>query len=296
MKKDNLKVVALLPFKNEEKFLPSYCSGVLPIIDTLVAIDDSSTDNSGKILQEECAKANVKLVLDHNKQEDVYYVDRIRKNLLTLGREEKASHFICIDADETFTANFALNARKIMERLEPGHKLCMQWLALWKSVNHYKNDNTVWSNNYKDFIFAEDNKSETHKTFIHENRTPGVNNEENNVKLNPKYGAVLHFQFSDWQNFQIKQAWYRCREFVSNPSLVGQINEKYRITLDDPNSIVSALPDSWKAGIVNPEISFNNNLENDWRLKKIKELFGAHGSEHFKDLEIWHVPEIRALS
>lgn len=290
-----MKVVALLPFKNEEQFLPSYCSTVLPVIDVLVAVNDGSDDAGPQILKTECARLGVKLVMHDNPPEDVYYVDRIRKKLLDLGREEGGTHFVCLDADEAFTGNFMAKAKKIFARLEPGQKLTMQWLALWKSIDHYRHDNSPWSNSFKDFVFCEDGTSEVEATFIHEGRTPGVNTEDNNLRLNPKHGAVLHFQFSNWNAFQIKQAWYRCREFVNQPNNLRGINEKYKITMDVKNAHLRAIEDSWKLDVLMPDFQ-PINVETDWRMNKMKEMFQTHGVEYFKDLNIWHVPEIKKMS
>ena len=43
----------------------------------------------------------------------------------------------------------------------------MQWIALWKSYTRYKNDNSVWSNNYKDFIFHDDGKTKYPNVWMH---------------------------------------------------------------------------------------------------------------------------------
>ena len=43
-----MKIIALLPFKNEEWILPTFLSNVLPIVDEIISLDDSSTDNSKK--------------------------------------------------------------------------------------------------------------------------------------------------------------------------------------------------------------------------------------------------------
>lgn len=291
---DQHNITALVPFKNEEQYIPSYCSSILKIVDNVVAVDDSSTDNSSNLLYKLCKENNINVIIEKNKTEDVYYVDRIRKNLLQLGRELKSTHYICLDADETFSGNFISKARAVCGKLQPGQKLTMQWLALWKSVLHYRDDNSIWSNNYKDFIFCDDNTSQTHATFIHENRTPGENTEDNNIRLNPKYGSVLHFQFSDWQSFQLKQAWYRCRELVGNKNSVHNINEKYKITMDEENVTVNKIPEEWLNGLSLPKIT-TDYLDDNWRLVKIDELFKQYGIEYFKDLQIWHVPEIQKL-
>ena len=47
-----MKVIGLIPFKNEEHFLPTYLSNVKPICDEIIAVDDHSTDNSRKIMEE----------------------------------------------------------------------------------------------------------------------------------------------------------------------------------------------------------------------------------------------------
>ena len=47
-----MKVVALLPFKNENWVLPSYLHSVTEIVDEIIAIDDGSIDNSAEILKD----------------------------------------------------------------------------------------------------------------------------------------------------------------------------------------------------------------------------------------------------
>ena len=51
-----MKVIALLPFKNEEWCLPAYLHNTKVIADEIIAIDDGSTDNSVKILEDAGAK------------------------------------------------------------------------------------------------------------------------------------------------------------------------------------------------------------------------------------------------
>ena len=80
----------------------------------------------------------------------------IRQHLFQYAREAGGTHFVCIDADETFSTNFVEVARDYISQLKPGEKIALQWLALWKSFTHYRHDNTVWSNNWKDFIMCDD--------------------------------------------------------------------------------------------------------------------------------------------
>ena len=86
----------------------------------------------------------------------------------------------------------------------------MQWLALWKSYTHYRNDATVWSNNFKDFIVADHpSLSYNSEQHMHLGRTPVSPNESGDshwLRLAPQYGTVLHYQFAAYNNFQLKQA------------------------------------------------------------------------------------------
>ena len=286
----NKKIIALLPFKNEERFLKSYCSSINSVVDGVVAIDDNSTDNSVKIL-EKCV--NVPLFVSKAEKHTQWSVDKIRQKLLELGRKENGTHFVCLDADEAFTGNFLPKAKKIIYKLQPGQKLQMQWLAMWKSVNHYRDDSSVWSNSFKDFVFCDSPTYNFGEAFLCEPRTPGPNNDDTILKLNPKHGAVFHFQFSDFEMFQIKQAWYRCNEviFGKHPK---DINQKYNITLDSKSRITSC-PTRWLVGITLPEIELKNNLQTSWHLMEIYQKFIKFGIEKFYSLDIWHINEINNL-
>ena len=77
--------------------------------------------------------------------------------------------FYFLDADEAISSNFKENF-SIIKTLEPGQSLELIWLAMWKSLKRYKNDNSVWSNNYKDFIYRDDKKNMiTSKSFANKN-------------------------------------------------------------------------------------------------------------------------------
>jgi len=294
-----IKIIALLPFKNEEWCLPAYLHNTTMIVDEIIAIDDGSTDNSVKILEDAGAKVYSSEKLRNFNSG--WSEGSIRAELLKLGREAGGTHFVCLDADESFTNPFVSISKGSIRQLEPGLKIAMQWLALWKSYTHYRHDSTVWSNNWKDFIVADHpSLSYNSEQHMHLGRTP-VSPEESGkshwICYPPNYGTVMHFQFSAYNNFQLKQCWFRCSELIQAPGTEAAINSKYSITLLDHNVELQEMPKDWYRNITMPTVEYDPEWSDESFARKdllpgIIKYFQDYGVEYFKDLEIWHVPQL----
>lgn len=286
-----MKIIALLPFKNEERFIPTYVSGVLHLVDAVIAIDDGSTDNSVELLKNLCGD-KVTIVANDSLTSVAWKEHHIREKLLELGRQAGGTHFVCLDADETFTGTTKTKFKKLCESMSRGQKLSMQWLANWKSYSHYRDDSSVWSNNFKDFVVCDYPGISYDYVWLHVGRTPGGNTSETLLRVNPKYAAVHHFQFSDFSSFQIKQAYWRCSELITlGESQLQNINNKYRITLDDENAFVRECPPEWMEGLVLPRYQVTKPI--NLKLEAIREYFNVHGVLMFEGLDIWHIPELQ---
>lgn len=287
-----MKVVAMLPFKDEEWILPAFLSSVAPAVDEIVAIDDGSTDSSRRLVEE----AGGHVVSSAGFGGRMWGAGTggrelsVREKLLETARERGGTHFLALDADEALTAPAGARLRETLSQLAPGTKLAMRWLTLWKSPSAYREDDaSVWSGLYKDFGFAD----APGLAFSGVARTPGRNGEDNWVRLRPEQGAVLHYQFVPWERVQIKQAWYRCEELLRRPGTAFDLNVIYAHGLDDPEARTAPVPDSWLAGIdVPPGIE---RLGPAWHYEAIVQWFDEHGIEFFEPLQIWHVPRLREL-
>lgn len=280
-----MKIVALMPVKNEEAFLPITIPPLKKVADKIIILDDASTDKSVEI-----ARKHGAIVIDTPKNQDYQYMSAKRELLLEHGRKMGGTHFLWIDADEILVCK-PEQFKFYIAKMHPGAKCVLPWISLWKSPNYYREDTSVWSKLEKDFVVADAKNLTFEKRYFSEGRTQGPNNKKTWQHVPQGLAYVLHLQFVPWQRFQMKQAWYRCAELVKTPKKYKQINHQYAITLDDPSAKCSPTPKEWLNGIKIPkEIE---NLPPAWHKKAILDYFDKYGIEFFEPLQIWHVTELK---
>lgn len=279
MESKNNMIIALVPVKNEEWILPTYLSSMKMVADMVIALDDGSTDDSAKLLMEGGAT-----IITTPFSKTVNMSEK-RKLLLEEGRRQGGTHFIWLDADEAFSSHFIKNAREHIDKLKPGEKLALRWVTLWKSTTEERIDGP-WKENYKDVIVYDLPEYSFENKEFSEGRTEGPNG-GNIVRLPSSAGVILHFQFVDFRQAQMKQAWYRCVELTQSKRGPRRINHMYSITLDDENVRCADITDTWLEALK------HETRLNDSHLHAIIALFNEHGILTFEPLEIWHIPELR---
>jgi hypothetical protein len=285
-----MKLTALLAVKNEEWILPAYLSSIRDVVDEIVAVDDGSHDGSRGLIED----AGGLVVAAREGGDWEAHYGWIRDDLLRIGREQGGTHFLCLDADEALTAPARTYLRPALEALPAGHKIAMTWLALWKSPTHYRADASVWSNNIKEFAFADREGYAYEGQWPHRaGRTPGPKDRDLWHTLPVDEGAVLHFQFTPWEMFQYKQAWYRCAELIRTPNRAPEINEMYSHSLDDPDAGTAEVPAEWLEGIEIP--AGLASLPPTWHRDEMLGWFDEHGIEFFEPLQIWQLPELAQM-
>lgn len=280
-----MKIIALLPVKNEAWILPSYLSSISLIADEIIALDDSSIDSSRDIL----TNAGVKIISKNQINDELASMGKKRQLLLDAGRQANGTHFIWLDADESFSSNFILNAREEILKLKPGQKMSLRWVHFWRDTLQYLDDNkSPFGNIYKDFIYCDDKLSSFEDKILSEGRTPG--NFNNVVSLNEEKGVVLHFQFLNEDAMHYKHAWYKCQELIEGNRSARRINTTYKVNYDEEGLYKTrGINPEWVLGIELPKGS-NPVI---WHKDAILDYFEKYGILFFEPLEIWKLDFLR---
>jgi FkbM family methyltransferase len=280
------KIVGLVPVRNEKHIISQCLRALACFTDAIVYLDDASTDETLQIVESLVCECHIERII--RKKEWHRDEPNDRNTMLQAGREIGGTHFIVIDADEILTSNFLENGtlQRVIYSLKPGDRLALNWIQLWRSIDQYRFDHSIWTWNYKDIIFCDDGKSAYSSEFIHTPRVP------DNL-LGTRYvvegyeSGLLHFQFVNWRNLLIKQAWYRCLEHIREPQkAIEEINSRYAPSKDEKGLGLMPSPDYWFSGY--PFFDRNVFDEPDiWRITQINEWFERFGKDYFTDLDIW---------
>ncbi len=277
------KIVGLLPVRNESFLIEQCLKSLALYVDSIVIFDDASEDNTVEIIKSLAKECKVEKIIRRKKWHRSEPLNR--STLLKVGREVGGTHFVYIDADEMFTANCLENDflyKKILE-LQPGDKLLMPWIPVWRSIDTYRIDKPV---PVKPFVFCDDGTcsyGEYKKHFIHTGRMPkNVSGKEIRVTTH----GVLHFQAVNIKNMGIRQAWYRCIEKIRYTNMpIENRNSRYDHMTNEDGLQLQRCPQHWYDGYNFFDGSVYNKIDT-YRRAQIYKWFDQYGFEFFADLEL----------
>lgn len=282
------KIVALLAARNESARLPFCLRALAVYTDAIVYLDDCSDDGSVELVRSLAAECRVERIITKT----TWHRDEPgdRNLLLSAGREIGGTHFVALDADEAFSANCADNdfLRRQLLHLRPGERLALTWIQLWRSPYQYRFDNSIWTHDTRPFAFCDDGKCHYESGFIHTPRAPD-NLKGRTITIGGYVHGVLHFQFVNWTNLRVKQAWYRCLERVRRPDRsAAEINAQYGASEDESGLETRPAPEDWLRNYTFFDPA-SLNAPDERRLREVREWFQTFGADYFAELDIHHV-------
>jgi hypothetical protein len=286
-----MKVIAMMPVRNEAQLLPMSLGCLAGFCDRiLVLIDVQSTDDSLAIAK---SFAKVDVLINETASGA-----SVAAGALVAGRSLLFEAFrsydgcnlgLCVDADEVTPPRiFSKFAQTVAAFDRPGAVFSLWWVQLWKSIDFYRADDSVWSNSWKPMAFHDDRhlfypKDQPH---FHESRTPRSGSDPVRLEGFP----VIHLQWAAWQRTQYKQASLRVFEYIGAGFRgASEINARYAVTLGDEREGVKPVEPDWLEEVSIPA-DYLAPLPS-WHRDRVLALFDTHGIQKFEPLQIWHIPE-----
>lgn len=137
------RILALLTFHDEMRYLPDYFLNIAPHVDGIIALDDGSDDGSGEFVE---AQASVLELIRLPKRRPHHWDEpRNRRLLVEAALRHGADWLLVLDADERVERDFRARADVEMERAENEGTLALRLVMreLWNHADHFRCDG-IW--------------------------------------------------------------------------------------------------------------------------------------------------------
>jgi hypothetical protein len=277
-----MKIIGVMPVRNEAWILERTLKALCRVCDAVIVADQRSTDRTPELLR---AFDKVQVI----RNEEKLHSNTVRWRLLDAARQYEGDNFIlALDADEMLAATVLQPGN--VERLTSapaGAAVALPWVQMWRSVRRYRDDDSVWSNAWRQVAFRDDRRMDYERQFVindHTSRVPRVASE---VRLGQF--PVLHFQFAAWERMLSKQRWYRMSELVGRDYLPEYINAKYAATSDERDLRTSEAPAEWLKGWEQAGVDMTEFTPEElyWYDVEALAVFAQYGAPRFAELDIW---------
>jgi hypothetical protein len=281
-----MKIIAMVPTRNEDWVIEHSLAALSGFCDVVLIGDRQSDDRTREICRHFPKAVLVEAPADSRIREQ-------RWQLLDAARGYDGHNLLwATDADELVSPG-AANAFLAREarRLTPGTALECRYYHLWNSAARYRDDLSYYAPQWKQVGFVDDRRADfdrSNATALHEPRVPAPDGapsvQEESLRL-------LHLQWVIPERNQMKQAWYRCREWLDGGLSAFDINRHYATTFPATRARTTAVPGAWVADLTLPDASADR--EASWHQRDILAWFDQFGIERFEPIEIWFIPALR---
>lgn len=287
-----VKIITVIPVRNDAWCIENSIRSAVAWSDYVFVADESSDDGSHIIYKRlESEYNNLKIIYDRPKLD--FNTSDLRNYYLDLARTIKGNNIIFeMHADEVISAEFIKQdvRDKFIASMEIGSAAMMQWINLWKSPFHYRNDKSVWSNNYCWFAYRDDRKVQFEGPAFHGSRVP-ESFLRNKIVVNSL--CVMHYQFVNLSMERSKQALYQVFERNHFPNKnVEYINKIYACAFDERKVKLSKLKEKhykpWLDVGLRIDKEYSRGQYN-WRDTEVLKNFEKYDTCKYKNLNIWYI-------
>jgi len=277
-----MNLVALTICRNSEWCIEASLNASLRWCDSAVVLDHASADATAAILKRLQAIYGKRLTLLHE-ADPTWSEMRHRQRTLVAARRIGATHCAIIDDDEILTEPIAAVIRKIIGTLEPAEALLIPGLALWRSLDNYRCDNSPFGKAYVTMAFADapllywqprDHGYEHHHRAPFGVVTKRVGRQDE--------GGLMHFQHANWRRLIAKQQWYQMMEWQRWGKQFGAqiIRARYAPAVNETGLLLKPVPHSWwgmEKHLINLDAA-------PWQEADMRRMIAEKGADFFKEI------------
>jgi hypothetical protein len=293
-----MKIVAIMPARNESWIIGLSARALLRWADELVILDHCSDDGSRErewgIALEYPGRLTVLTDNDPTWHEMAH-----RQRLLECARDRGATHVVTIDADEVVAGNLMPHMRDIVEDLPPGMVLQLPWITCRDSI-YQQHRSGLWAQQHASAAFVDDPVLcwKQRNGYDFHQRAPMGQAEVPFRPITHAGGGILHLQYSSRRRLLAKQALYKMTEVIRWPGRdsLAVINQRYDWSVyGAPQKPVgeavfdlAPIPLEWWAGYEHLMQYLDVDAE-PWQEAECRKLLGVYGGEKFAGLDLFGV-------
>jgi glycosyltransferase involved in cell wall biosynthesis len=160
------RILALLAFRDEMRYLPDYFASVRPLVDGVIALDDGSTDGSAEFVERQ--PEVLQLVRVPPRVEHVWDDALNHRRLVEASWKHHPDWLIGLDADERLEAGFRQRAEETIARAgrEGDRAYAVHVRELWDDPLFYRADG-LWGRKNSARFFQARRDHEFHAQRLH---------------------------------------------------------------------------------------------------------------------------------
>jgi hypothetical protein len=294
-----VKIVAIMPVRNEDWVLGLSARALLRWVDHLVILVHASTDRTLDIVTD-------LYMADKGRISVIYIKDPVwremahRQELLTRARLNGATHIVTIDADEVLSGNLVKHARLMVEDIPAGMVLQLPWITCRDSI-YNQHGSGLWSEQHASCGFVDNPRLhwQARNGYDFHQRAPMGLPEVPFRPVTHAGGGILHLQYSSRRRLLAKQALYKMTEVVRWPGrdTVATINQRYDWSVygaprrpedGNPRFDLAPVPVQWWEGYEDLQKYLDVDAE-PWQERECQRLWETHGPAKFAGLDLFGV-------